>query len=117
MAYWRFQRVLEQFEQELNQLDESESVVALRSACKDMSTLAQWRNQRIHARVRISDQRFTLYDWRTNDSLSLTQEEIDGKIQLVVQISSELRARVSHIADAAALEWDQELERLLGTSA
>lgn len=61
-----FGRLLTQFRDELKQYEpgdsDAEDVTALRGACNSMSKLANWRNDRIHARVRSTEDGSALYD-------------------------------------------------------
>jgi hypothetical protein len=91
-----FRQMLNQFKDELKEFDTgkpvSPEVHELRNACKKMSGLADWRNDRIHARVRVVADGYALYDWLTGLRLSMTAEELERKIEEVNYINASLEA-------------------------
>lgn len=112
-----FKKTLKQFRRELRQFhgrpSVEDSLRAIGEACKIMSKLAVWRNERIHARVRLTDDGYALYVWRTRRRLVISQEEIERDIQLAIRLMVELEAHVPHLV--RLLEWDEEFEALLST--
>src|SRR6185503_1401275 len=92
----QFERTLKQFRQELRQFDDrshiSDRLHDLREACKTMSALAVWRNDRIHARVQMTDHGYVLYDWRTRNRLEITREQIELKINQAIKTTVDLEA-------------------------
>ena len=113
----RFKETLTQFRRELQQFDNrfpvSHSVATLRETCTLISTLSRWRNDRVHARVRMTEDGYALYDWRTRHRLEITQEQIEKNIQLTVKAIVELETHVPHLI--GLLDWDEEFERLYST--
>src|SRR5262249_9182267 len=91
----------------------SDSLYALREACVLMSRLAVWRNDRIHARIRMTDTGYALYDWRTRQRLEMNFDVIENNINLAIKALVELEAHVPHLVHQ--LEWDAEFEELLKT--
>lgn len=109
-----FKKLMEQFRQELRQFDGRASVAdslhAVREACRIISELAVWRNDRIHARVHKSEHGYALYDWRTRRRLEISTERIQRNIDLAIKAIVELEAHVPHLVHL--LKWDEEFERL-----
>ena len=107
-------RTLEQFRGELRQFDPrapvADSLHAVREACKTISKLAVWRDERIHAYVQLTEHGYALYDWRTNRRLEITREQIEPNIDLAVKAMVELEAHVPHLV--GLLTWDEEVEKL-----
>jgi hypothetical protein len=110
-------QILKQFRRELRQFDGrspvSDSLHAVREACEIISRLAVWRNDRIHARVRLTEHGYALYDWRTGRRLQITREQIELKINLASTAMAELEGHVQHLVHL--LTWDEEFERLFST--
>ena len=90
-----------------------DSLCAVRNACSIMSKLAGWRNERIHARVRLTEDGYALYDWRTRRRLVISQEEIEKNVQLAIKGMVELEAHVPR--NVRLLEWEEEFEALLSS--
>jgi hypothetical protein len=113
----QFKQILKQFQRELDQFDGdspvADSVDAVRAACETMSTLADWRNDRIHARIRMTEHGYALYDWRTRRRLEITREDIERNIDMAANAIAELEGHVKHLV--GVLTWDEEFEKLLGT--
>lgn len=91
-----FRQMLTQFKDELKGFDTgkpvSQEVHELRNACKKMSGLANWRNDRIHARVRVVADGYALYNWQTGQRLSMEAEELEHKIEEVNRVNASLEA-------------------------
>src|ERR1700744_5809255 len=73
-----FSKMFKQFRKELRQFEGRSAVDVYlrdgREACEIISKLADWRNDRIHARVRMTDTGYPLYDWRTRKRLEISRE-------------------------------------------
>jgi hypothetical protein len=112
-----FSKTFKQFRQELKQFDERSSVADyrrdLREACEVISKLAVWRNDRIHARVRMADTGYALYDWRTRKRLEISREGLEENIRLGVKAIVALEANVQHLV--RQLNFDAEFEKLFKT--
>jgi hypothetical protein len=112
-----FKKLLKQFRQELKQFDGrspvADSLHGVREACKIISALAVWRNDRIHARVHMSEHGYALYDWRTRRRLEIRREQIEQNINLAIKAIVELEAHVPHLVHL--LKWDEEFEKLFST--
>jgi len=108
-----FGRTLKQFREELDRFEDqpsaSDNLDALRAACNVMSGLARWRNERIHARVQLTERGYALYDWRTHQPLTITPEQIEQNIQRAIETIGEFKAYASHLVEL--LDWDKEFER------
>jgi hypothetical protein len=85
----------------------------IRETCTIISKLAKSRNDRIHARVQISEQGYELYDWRTRRRLDISREQIETNIKLAVEAIVTLEANVQHLIQQ--LKWDDEFEKLFST--
>jgi hypothetical protein len=113
----KFSRILEQFRRELQQSAGrscvADSLSVLCEACEMISKLADWRNERIHARVLMTEQGYTLYNWRTRYPLEISQSQIEKKIELANKAMVELRGRIPDFVHL--LNWDAEFEALLNT--
>lgn len=109
-----FKKLLRQFRDELKQFDKRSSVGAdvhdLREACKIMSRIAVWRNDRIHARVVMTESGYALYDWRTRHRLEMHQDVIVKNIELAIKVSVTLKSSVSPLI--GQLKLDEELDKL-----
>jgi hypothetical protein len=109
-----FGRFLKEFKTELKQFDGQGSVDCelheLREACHELASLATWRNDRIHARVRQESDGFALYDWRTGKRLSMNGEECNVVIQTLVKIIGTFDATIPHLIHS--LEADKAFEAL-----
>jgi hypothetical protein len=110
-----FKQIFEQFRRELCQFDGrspvSDNLHALRKACEVVSTLAVWRNDRIHAQVHMTEHGYALYNWRTRSRLELTFEQINRNIELAIFVICELEAHVPRLVDL--MKWDDEIDELL----
>jgi hypothetical protein len=112
-----FKQILKQFRLELRRFDGrdavSDSLHVIQEACKIISTLANWRNDRIHARVHMTEHGYALYDWRTRRRLEITREQIERNINLAAKVMAELDAHVPFFVHL--LTWDEEIEKLFST--
>jgi hypothetical protein len=112
-----FRRLLTQFRDELKQHEpgnsDAEDVTALRNACNSMSKLANWRNDRIHARVRNTEEGYALYDWRTRKRLAMTPEEIEDKTRDAFNAKQILEMYVPNFI--VGLDIEKDIEKLLAT--
>ncbi len=112
-----FKRTLKEIRRELRQFEDrssvSDSLAAVRGACKVMSKLAVWRNDRVHARVRLTEEGYALYDWRTRRRLAITRAQIEQNIQVAIKAIVDLEAHVPHLVHLS--DWDAEFERLFST--
>lgn len=110
----RVSDTLKQFRQELGQFDEgsdvSESVRNLRDASDIIAALSNWRNDRIHARVRMTEDGYALYDKRTGNRLELHRDQLEKKIEQAVKAIVTLEADVQHLV--GQLKWDEEFEEM-----
>jgi hypothetical protein len=108
---------LRQFKCELRQFEGQshacDSLYALREACKTISQLATWRNARIHARVRLTEDGYALYDWQTHRRLEISEEQIGQHINLALKVVVELAAHMQGLTHL--LEFDKEFEKLFST--
>ena len=86
---------------------------AIRAACEIFSAIAIWRNDRVHARVRLTEDGYVLYDWRTRRRLELTVEEVQKNVDMAARAMVNLDVHVSHLLHE--LEWEEEFERLFST--
>jgi hypothetical protein len=75
--------------------------------------LAAWRNDRIHARVRMTADGYALYDWRTRHRLEMSRAEIEEDIQLAIHAMVELEAHVPDLVQL--LKWEDEFDQLFNT--
>jgi len=102
-----FGRMLKQFKDELKGFDAdklaSQDLQAVRQACHDMSVIARWRNARAHARVRVVADGYALYDWRTNQRLSMNVKECESKIQEVNRVNLILETHMTDLLGNPAL--------------
>ncbi|MBI1789823.1 MAG: hypothetical protein HYR60_20015 [Acidobacteria bacterium] len=112
-----FKNTLRQFRLELREFEDrpsvSDSLRAVREAREIMSPLAVWRNDRVHARVRMTTQGYALYNWRTGHRPEISPEQIEKNIHLASKAMVELEAHVPHLIDL--LKWEEEFERLFST--
>ncbi len=96
-----FSKTLKQFRRELKQFDGRSEVADylrdVREACETISDLAVWRNDRIHARVRMIDTGYALYDWRTRERLEISRDQIEQNIHRGVKAIVALEANVQHL--------------------
>jgi len=110
-------RLLKQFRAELNRFDcrsdVSDEVRELRESCEIISRLRVWRNDRIHARIRMTEGGYALYDWRTRCRLDISCKEIETNIELAVKAIVTLEANVQYLF--RELNWDEEFEELFST--
>lgn len=111
----QFSCTLKQFRQELCRVDDncspaSEHVRDLLGVCKVAADVANWRNDRIHARVRMTDSGYALYDKRTGKRLELYREQIEKNIEQTIKAIVELEASVQHVV--GQIEWEEEFEKM-----
>ena len=110
----RISDTLRDFRKELDQFDNSsaisDSVRDLRDASDTLSTLSLWRNDRIHARVQMTENGYALYDKRTRERLDLSREEIETNIEMLVKVIVTFKSDVQHLV--GQLEWDAEFEKM-----
>lgn len=71
------------------------------------------RNDRIHARVRITDDGYVLYDWRTRKRLEIHLDQIMKNIQLAINAKVTLEAHITPLI--SHLKLGEELDKLLRT--
>ena len=112
-----FRRLLTQFREELKHHEprnsDAEDVTALRNACDSMSKLANWRNDRIHARVRNTEEGYALYDWRTRKRLAMTPEEIEAKTRDAIKAKQIFEMWLPNFI--VGLDIEEDLEKLLSS--
>lgn len=110
-------KILDQFKDELKQFDgrssAKENLHDLRDACQTTSTLMKWRNDRIHARVRMTGTGYALYDWRTRQRLEIHQDVIVKNIQLAINAMVKIEANVAPLI--GQLKLDEELDKLFSS--
>jgi len=110
----RFSRALEQFRCELQQFDQrspdSESLDALREAAAIIPKVEKWRNERIHARVHLTEHGYVLRDWRTGRLLEITTEQVELQINLAIKAMVLFEAHVPRLVNLVT--WNAENERL-----
>lgn len=111
-----FAKTFKQFRKELKQFDGHSEVADclhdVREACEIISTLAVWRNDRIHARVRMTDTGYALYDWRTRQRLEISREQIKKNLLLGVKTIVALEENVQRLVE---LNFDADFEKLFST--
>jgi len=77
--------ILDRGKTELNQFDGCDSVAQdlrqVREACSKARAFGDWRNQRIHARVRQVADGLALFDWKTGQRLPMSEQECEDWIQ------------------------------------
>jgi hypothetical protein len=107
-------RVRDQFKDELKRFDGRDSVKEnlydLREACKTISALMKWRNDRIHARVVMTESGYALYDWRTGQRLEIHRDVIVEGIQSGIKVIGTLGVNVRPLV--GQFELEEELEKL-----
>jgi hypothetical protein len=113
-------QILKQFRCELLRFAEepslSDSLIALRQLCNIISELSVWRNDRIHAHVRLTEHGYALYNWRTRRRLEITREQIQLKINLAMKVMAEIKTYVSGILRSLTSETsDEEFAKLFDT--
>jgi hypothetical protein len=101
---------------ELQQFDTrssvDESAEAIRQACADMKQLSLWRNNRIHARVRMMDNGgYALFNGKTGERLSISYEECEEIIQRLIKVIAMVDEHAPHLLNL--LDLDRSLEELL----
>jgi hypothetical protein len=113
----QYKHLLGSFRDLLKQIDGdsfiADSVAALRAACDLMSDLGVWRNDRLHARVRMTEDGYVLYDWKTCKRLSISYEELDGRIQQAIKAAVELEVHLVRLLRST--DFEVELERTIRT--
>ena len=114
-------RLLDEFRKELRQVENSHAhpeVHDLLDACDTMSKLAAWRNDRIHARVRMTPEGYALYDWRTGQRLSMSLNEMVQNMTLATGAINALEVHadslIKKLQDSSAV--DRDLEDIFKTS-
>lgn len=111
-----FKKTLKQFRQELDQFENRAAVAnnlyAVREALKAIVNLATWRNERIHARVHMTEHGYALYNWQTRRRLEISTETIKQNIELAIKAKVELAAHAKDLI--RLLNWDDEFEKLFG---
>ncbi len=96
-----FQQTLREFRQQLCQLSDSNGlfpeVEMLRKACDSIDCLAQWRNERVHARVRRTEEGLELYAQRRNNPgtgqrLEMSKEFFEELIRKAIEVTVTFQA-------------------------
>ena len=109
-----FKRLLEAFRDELKQFDGQIELVddlrLLREACQGLEAVSQWRNDRIHARVRQVDDGLALYD-RAGKRLSISHEECVGITDKLTKVIVALEAYLPSIFKS--IDFDKALSNFL----
>ena len=112
-----FNKLLKEFEDDLKPASEpsalSDSLSAVRDACAAMKSIADWRNDRIHARVRQGDGGLALYNWRTGEPLPITYEECENQITQAIKVIVILEAHVPSLV--GSLNMPDLIKQLLQT--
>jgi hypothetical protein len=113
----KLSQILDQFRRELQRFDErspvSESLDALQEALEIIPELAKWRNDRVHARVDLTEQGYALRNWQTGLPLEITPEQIPVNINLAIKAMVLLEGHVPHLV--GQLIWDEENRKLFST--
>ncbi len=113
-----FKTTLKQFRKELRYFERRSPVASslsiIKESCTVAAKLANWRNERIHARVRmVENEGYALYDWRTRRRLEITKDKIERHIEQAIKAIVDLQAHLPELV--TMLEWDAEVESLLST--
>jgi hypothetical protein len=114
----QFKNVLDQFKDELKRFRDKQSLredtEALDAAVRQISTIAQWRHDRIHARIRRVDDGLALYDWRTRKRLTISYDECKEKIDQMIRLIVTLEAHVPQLVHLEEWEklFNQDWEKL-----
>lgn len=109
-----FSRTLLEFRRELCQFAATpgvaENLDTIREACKTISALSVWRNDRIHAHVRMTDTGYVLFSWQTQQPLPLNYTEIERHIHTASSAIVNLDVHVSHLLHE--LDWEEACAKL-----
>ena len=81
--------------------------------CNIISELSVWRNDRIHAHVRLTEHGYALYNWRTRRRLEITREQIGQKINLAMKVNVEINTYMDDLR--RSLAFDEELAKFFDT--
>lgn len=87
-----------------------ENAEAIRVACADMKKLSVWRNNRIHARVRMEDGGYALFNGKTGERLSISYKECDEIIRQLIKVIVMVGAHAPHLLNL--LDFDKSLVEL-----
>jgi len=114
-----FGQMLREFKKELRQFDGSADVAdelaAVRKTCCQMREIAKWRNECIHVMVRLEDDGYALYEWKTGQRLQMNLTECERRIQDAQKVIITLPDDVNHLVISAESDkWlDGELDKVL----
>jgi len=113
---FKFKKLMCQFRDELRRFDKvsaqaSDSLHIVRAACQTMSEVANWRNERIHCRVKIRrDGGIVLYDSRTGYPLKVNSAQITKYIHRVQRAMVDLEAEIPNLI--RELKRSEDFEKL-----
>jgi hypothetical protein len=98
----KFSWMLEELRKELDNLRvssrEKDSLAEVRRMCWIADRLATWRNSRIHARVKWTDEGLVLLNWKTSKRLSITVEECAQKTDAAGRVISNITTHMTYLA-------------------
>ena len=107
-----FSHILKAFKVELKQFEREQSVAAelkdVRDACEQLDTLSQWRNERIHARVKWVENGMALYNSKMRQRLSISYPECDEIIHKLAYIISTLATCLPKLINV--LDFDETFD-------
>jgi len=112
-----FEKTLKQFRKQLCQLSDSggvaEGIEALKKACDSMACLAQWRNERVHARVLRTEEGLELYaPLRDNPGkaqrLEMSKGFFEERIREAIKVTVTFQA--AHLI--SQIRMKEEIDRL-----
>lgn len=131
-----FGKILKAFQRELKQFGpkqpeaenlpnppkaiDADDLQALEGACTELSSLSKWRNQTIHARVRLVDDGLALYDGKTGNRLSITTANCFEIIQRLTKVIVTFEAYLPALFDSLDLtkrisalseEWESKTDQ------
>lgn len=112
---FRFSDLLKTLNKELRRFNgDNENAEAIRAACKEMDRLREWRNDRVHARVRMLDGGYALFNGKTGERLSISSTECEEKVNKLIKIIVTVEAHTPHLLNVLSLE--KSLEELFSQS-
>lgn len=111
-----FSRTRKQLRTELKQLEgrssELDSLRAVLMACDNPSKLAAWRNDRIHARVRLTEHGYLLYHWQGH-RLEMSDAQIEQNMRLAIEVIVQLEGHMRYLV--GSVDVKEQIRRLMGT--
>lgn len=92
-------------------LSDVRAMQSVEAAVFEADAIGAWRNPRLHARVRLTEQGVMLFDRDTGDALEINRDECLRMISKAIRISVELEAHALHLIDAVRI--GERLDALL----